>query len=203
MADPRAPAGPDEAWRLGVEQFILRQEDILMETYMVGWQRGVAALLEEIGSPRPAQEADRRPWARWMDHALKPARRSLDKMRRELMELGPFGDLSAWITQGLPRLLGGSAVAWSGEQAGYAEAADRYGLPLRWVTEGDRAVCADCLANSMEPPRRISLWHTIPGAGETECSYGCRCALEVDTGLGLTGFQQHHAGTGIRAPKPE
>lgn len=54
---------------------------------------------------------------------------------------GFFDALRAWCDENAWRLDAGSSVAWAGEQAGYAEAADADGQLLEWQTEDDGHVC--------------------------------------------------------------
>jgi predicted ABC-type ATPase len=91
------------------------------------------------------------------------------------------------ISQGGSDILGGalsrldqaSAVAWSGEQTGYGEAAQATDTPVAWITEADDHVCGDCAGYGEMDPMPFDEWPTVPGAGETECSYGCRCSMEA------------------------
>lgn len=94
---------------------------------------------------------------------------------------GDYGEaLAQWIAANGWRLDAGDSVAWAGEQAGYAEAADADGqLLFSWITEGDSRVCSDCDLLSTYPPMPLSDWPTAPGAGDTECGPGCRCSWDT------------------------
>ena len=92
--------------------------------------------------------------------------------------------VGAWAEANGSRLNGGESAAWSGEQAGYAEAATQDGMLLQWQTEDDEHVCSDCIGLGELPPLPLSEFPTQPGQGDTECNVGCRCTLEA-TGVPL------------------
>lgn len=179
-----------------IEAFIERQQRLLNETFDRSWALGRARFGERgrLSAPDPARKR----------RALGPAFSSLAKMRRELRALRPSpahleaaaalaatttgGGVSVEkVAEGLavqeyaktaePRLLAGRAVVWSGVQLGTAEAADRSGQLLAWVAQDDGGLCATCAQYASEAPRRLAEWPTTPGAGDTPCSYGCRCRL--------------------------
>lgn len=79
-------------------------------------------------------------------------------------------------------------MAWSGEQRGYAEAANADGQLIEWLTEAT-GVCEDCEALGGLPPMPLADWPTTPGSGDTVCASGCRCVLQVadDQELGPNG----------------
>lgn len=92
----------------------------------------------------------------------------------------PQAALNDWIGSNGWRLDAGDAVAWAGEQAGYAEAANADGqLLYSWMSVGDSRVCSDCEQLSGFPPMALGDWPTSPGAGDTECMYGCRCGWDT------------------------
>jgi hypothetical protein len=138
--------------------------------------------------------------------ALAGALRSTEVMAGELATLGPSPEHMAqaeqeadeggnagvdlataalalavadWAESNAYRLDAGESVAWSGEQAGYAEAADADGQLLQWQDEGDDHVCADCEGMAELGPLPLEDFPTTPGAGDTECNVGCRCGLEA------------------------
>ena len=90
------------------------------------------------------------------------------------------GALSSWVDTNAYRLDAGASVGWAGEQAGYAEAADADGQFLyAWTSVGDTHVCPDCELLSGFPAMALGQWPTSPGAGDTECSVGCRCTWDI------------------------
>jgi len=147
--------------------------------------------------------------------ALGAARQGLDSMVSELSKLTPSpentdaaeaaaraGDIGAadisqyadalavqdWAEANAWRLDAGESVAWAGEQHGYAQAADADGQLLEWLPEADDRVCEDCEGLGQLPPMPLADWPTTPGAGDTACSVGCRCVLQVsDAQVGPTG----------------
>lgn len=148
------------------------------------------------------------PFPEHRDRALAPALLGLDRMAGELPTLIPTLEqrqaaedairagtiqgedainyalaLAAreWVEANEWRLNAGDSVAWAGEQAGYAQAANEDGQLLEWLTEGDGPphVCDDCAELGDMPPMPLEDWPTSPGAGETECSSGCRCNFIV------------------------
>jgi hypothetical protein len=127
--------------------------------------------------------------------ALAPAFRGVNAMVAEVLTITPdvtdataaseatisaaeaLGQaLQQWMVSNAYRLNMGDSVAWAGEAAGYAEAADADGQLLEWDDVGDEQVCEDCLSLASMPPMPLSEWPTSPGAGDTECSVGCRCS---------------------------
>lgn len=140
-----------------------------------------------------------------MQRSMEPALRSIQAMADELSQLVPSpADVAAaqaavaagqvapeaqaayamtlaaahYIDANTRRMDLGDSVAWAGEQAGYAEAADRDGQLFSWNDAGDERVCPDCLALAALPPMPLHQWPSIPGDGATECNVGCRCTLE-------------------------
>jgi hypothetical protein len=138
--------------------------------------------------------------------ALTPALRGLDRMAGELQAVVPTADTTQraeaavgagtirfdeaagyalalaaedWLDSNAWRLDAGESVAWAGEQAGYAQAADAGGELLEWVPEADDKVCDDCLDLGALPPMPLSDWPTTPGEGATVCNVGCRCVLQA------------------------
>lgn len=100
----------------------------------------------------------------------------------ELMDAGGDFDaaLAAWADANAWRLDAGDSVAWAGEQAGFAEAADSDGMMLyQWVSVGDTRVCSDCELLADFPPMPLGQWPTSPGAGDTTCNAGCRCSWDT------------------------
>lgn len=92
--------------------------------------------------------------------------------------------VAAWADSNSSRLDAGESVAWAGEQAGYAEAANQDGQLMQWQSEDDDHVCGDCDGFEELGPLPLEEFPTTPGAGDTECNVGCRCALEA-TGVPL------------------
>jgi hypothetical protein len=84
-----------------------------------------------------------------------------------------------WAESNQWRLNAGDSVAWSGEQRGYAEAANVDGQLLEWLPESDGRVCESCESLGSLPPMPLGDWPTTPGAGDTICREGCRCVLQV------------------------
>lgn len=192
-----------------VDLFVARQLDLLRQSYDRAWRRGRDHHLSGKGRlTRIMARLWRRggPDDRRREHSMAPAARSLEKMRLELKGLVPSPEqiaaaarvvaagslpgastaavaeqlaLRRWITANASRLAGGASVVWAGEQAGYAESADRGNELLRWQTVSDARVCPTCVAYGLEPPRPLRLWPTSPGAGDTQCSVGCRCGWET------------------------
>jgi hypothetical protein len=133
--------------------------------------------------------------------ALTPAYKGLNAMAGELQALTPPGaaeGLSApltpsygptareadgqalqdWVARNASRLNAGDSVAWSGEQAGYAEAANEGSQLLQWNDSGDDRTCSDCLMLGAMPPMPLQDWPCMPGDASTECNAGCRCSLD-------------------------
>lgn len=125
--------------------------------------------------------------------ALYPSYQSLNKMVNELLivtggwtpeAVAAKGDLTGalqqWMDSNAWRLAAGDSTAWAGEQAGYAEAANADGQFIyAWMSVGDTHVCSDCELLSSFPPMSLGEWPTSPGAGDTECSVGCRCSWDT------------------------
>lgn len=87
--------------------------------------------------------------------------------------------VAEWAEDNASRLDQGASVAWAGEQAGYAEAADQDGQLLQWQSEDDDTVCGDCGDLEEMGPMPLENFPTSPGDGATECNVGCRCNLEA------------------------
>jgi hypothetical protein len=198
----------DRAWRHGVASYQPEEESQRPlppeDTHPhVTAAAGVAALaacrLRRYRAPSTPDPVRR-------DRALEPATASLDKMADELHQVAPtsehvqaaeaaarsgaidardmpsYADALAvqdWAESNAWRLNAGDSVAWAGEQAGYSEAADADGQLLEWLPEADHHVCADCEGLGALPPMPLSDWPTTPGVGDTACSVGCRCVLQV------------------------
>lgn len=138
--------------------------------------------------------------------ALAPAFGSLNRMTGELATLAPTTEqlaavgapsgagaqgslvsahdafaraLQDWVAGNGSRLDGGSSVAWAGESAGFAEAADADGMLLVWTDTGDDAECEDCVSLASMPPQPLSDWPCQPGDGASACNVGCRCSLDA------------------------
>ena len=149
-------------------------------------------------------------------HALEPATAGLAKMTDELHQLTPTathhkaaeaaaregqidaGGMSSyaealaaddWAAENGWRLDAGESVAWAGEADGYAQAANADGQLLTWEPEADDHVCESCQQLGELPPMPLADFPTTPGAGDTDCSTGCRCVLQVadDQTLGPNG----------------
>jgi hypothetical protein len=68
-----------------------------------------------------------------------------------------------------------------------SEAAAADGMLLEWLPEADDHVCADCEGLGALPPMPLGDWPTTPGSGDTACSVGCRCVLQVSVDQELPG----------------
>jgi hypothetical protein len=113
---------------------------------------------------------------------LETAQQEVDdgKLPVEALATGALAlAVAEWAERNAYRLDAGASVAWAGEQAGYAEAADTDGQLLSWVDEGDDHVCGDCEAFDAMGPMPLEDFPTMPGDGATECNAGCRCTLEA------------------------
>jgi hypothetical protein len=150
---------------------------------------GVSAYTTPVTPPTPTTQPGRlsqmltHPSGGLMMAAMGAALVSLASMRSQLQTISRADDttgLSTFLGSAQSRLDGGSAIAWSGEQNGYAQAADASGDLLRWVTEGDDRVCEDCQAYGDMDPMPLGMWPTSPGSGQTECSLGCRCSFDTE-----------------------
>lgn len=163
----------------------------------------VAAILHARGQKyRPPTAPDPQLRAR----ALTPAVKGMDRMTGELQHIIanatqvkaaedairagtiPADDLlnyalalaaREWTERNDWRLTAGESAAWSGEQAGYGQAAEADGQLLEWLPEGDERVCSDCESLGGLPPMPLSEWPTLPGTGDTICDVGCRCVMQA------------------------
>lgn len=193
-----------------VYRFADRQKWLLRHTYDQSWQRGVASYepdpdpAQEPSLPRslaitgltgaallavyrryayvPPQSPD--PVTRAV--ALAPSFQGINRMASELASpvtlaaLGTGSDVAGWAETNAWRLDAGASVAWAGEQAGFAEAANADGQMLyQWMSAGDNRVCDDCEMLSSFPPMALGDWPTSPGAGDTTCNVGCRCSWDI------------------------
>lgn len=138
--------------------------------------------------------------------ALGGARKGLDRMVGELLATVPTSDhlqqstdlarageippgeimqhaealaVEEWADSNAWRLNAGDSVAWTGEQDGYAQAANADGQLLEWLPEADERVCGDCEELAGLPPMPLADWPTRPGAGDTICNAGCRCVMQA------------------------
>jgi hypothetical protein len=179
-----------------------RQARLLKATYLKGWQAGVRNFRsQQPASTRqrgatPAAPALATPPTATMSQALSPALTSLARMGAQLAVIVPtaaqlavagtvaaatllavkeFLKTSGWL------LAAGVSVAWAGEQAGYAHAADANGFLLRWQLDPRAEHCDDCPLLAMLPPLPLAMWPTFPGDGATECNVGCKCSLQAVT----------------------
>jgi len=205
----------DHAWRQGVASYEPQDpepapdKNPAVATAPVGTGAALLTRRQQAYREPAAPDAARRA------RALEPASAGLAKMTDELHQLTPTqehmqtaeaaarsgeidaGDMDAyaealaagdWLESNAWRLDAGDSVAWSGEQAGYAEAADADGQLLEWLPESDEHVCEDCGSLGELPPMPLSDWPTTPGSGDTACNVGCRCVLQVsDEQLGPNG----------------
>lgn len=189
------PVHPDK-----IHQFVTKQTQLLGDTYDQAWRTGV----ENYG---PHEKQPTKPDGMRKAIALTGALGSLQKMTGELATLSPTTAqievagqavdagtitpdeapgfafqqaMTDWAAANAYRLDGGESAAWSGEQDGYGQSAAADQALLEWDTEGDDHVCDDCEALGDLPPMTYGQWPTTPGGGATECSYGCRCALEAN-----------------------
>lgn len=160
----------------------------------------LAARAQRAYTPPDAPDMARR------QQALAGALASTDKMASELATLSPDPEqmeaaqqeadagkiplelvaatalgyaVAQWAESNSSRLDQGASVAWAGEQAGYAEAADQNGKLLNWADTGDDVECGDCEELAAMGPMPLEDFPTTPGDGATECNAGCRCSLEA------------------------
>lgn len=184
----------DEAWLQGVHSYI--PDDDPDKEPSLPRDMAVAGL---SGSPllnvrrQYKYQAPNHPSAVYRAVALAPAFIGIASMVGEIVSImdaaSPYvesanGDISLaltnWTETNSWRLDNGDSVAWAGEQAGYAEAADADGQYLYgWMTVGDNRVCSGCELLSSFPPMPLGMWPTAPGAGDTDCGPGCRCSWDV------------------------
>lgn len=196
------------AWQHGVASYApdpdptpAEQEEHRERALLVGGS-AAAVLVARSRRYRPPDAPDDGTEA----NALGGAREGLDRMAQELVSLTPAsshvdqateaaraGEIperdihsyaeglatSDWADSNAWRLDAGESVAWTGEQAGYSEAAAADGQLLEWLPEGDERVCSDCEQLGSLPPMPMDDWPTQPGAGDTICNAGCRCVLQV------------------------
>jgi hypothetical protein len=183
-----------------------RQAKLLASTYRKGWRAGVQNYQAQQAPQKqrspggkgakaspPAQPAAKPPPAT-MARALSPALSSLARMGAQIAVIVPTaaqlaagGTLAAATLLAVKQYLSasgwllaaGASVAWAGEQAGYAHAADADGLLLEWELDPRSDHCEDCPALAALPPMPLALWPTLPGEGMTECNVGCRCSLRA------------------------
>ena len=179
----------DHAWRQGVASYEPQDpepapdKNPAVATAPVGTGAALLTRRQQAYREPAAPDAARRA------RALEPASAGLAKMTDELHQLTPTqehmqtaeaaarsgeidaGDMDAyaealaagdWLESNAWRLDAGDSVAWSGEQAGYAEAADADGQLLEWLPESDEHVCEDCGSLGELPPMPLSDWPTRP-----------------------------------------
>lgn len=173
-----------------------RQLQLLAKTYTKAWQQGANAYRTQQATPRQGQAARKPPPAKpqpqAMQRALGPAANSLVRMAAAMVTLTPAaGHLAVakttveavklaireYLRVNARLLAAGVSVAWAGEQAGYAQAADSDGMLLKWELGAAVHSCADCPALAGLPPMPLDQWPTMPGEGMTECSVGCKCSM--------------------------
>jgi hypothetical protein len=198
----------DQAWRQGVEGYEpdTDPEDPSPEHQHRGEEASLTGLsllkarANRIYGPPEAPDPNRR------QQALAGPLRSTERMASELAQLSPkpahvaeaqaevdagkiavealtaaalANAIADWAESNAYRLDAGVSIAWAGEQAGYAEAADTDGKLLQWVDEGDEKVCGDCQSLADLGPLPLEDFPTMPGDGATECDQGCRCSLDA------------------------
>lgn len=206
----------DQAWRLGVQNYTPsarptdpqaerdreRDEALLTDTTLLA--------ARALRTYRPPVRPDQTRRA----VALAPAFHSIDRITGELSTLSPTLEhiqaandavaagetdnaaeyaqaqaLNDWLDSNAWRFNAADSVAWAGEQAGYGEAADSAGDLLNWQDTGLPNECDDCEVLATMGPMPLEQWPTTPGSGSTECSSGCRCALDsAGPGYGFQGF---------------
>lgn len=132
--------------------------------------RGVNAMTAELSTLTPTPADVRAAAEAVAAGTVSPA----DEAWQGVVEM-----LSGWASDNAWRLTAGESVAWAGEQAGYAEAANSDGMLLEWVTEGDDRVCLDCEMLGTMGPMPLEEWPSVPGSGDTACNVGCRCSFDV------------------------
>lgn len=178
-----------------------RQAQLLAATYRKGYAAGVKNYRAQQSSKRvqnqskaKAAAAPAQPPAATISQALAPALSSLARMGAQIAVLVPSaaqialaGSLTAATVLALKHYLqasgwllaAGASVAWAGEQAGYAHAANADGFSLKWQLDPRAQHCDDCPELAALPPLPLGMWPLVPGEGLTDCSVGCRCALEA------------------------
>lgn len=177
-----------------------RQLQLLASTYQQAWQQGANAYRTQQATPNVPTKAPTnlpmKPNAAVMSRALAPAATSLARMAATIATIVPTAPqlavtatVAAATTLAIRQylktngwLLGaGVSVAWAGEQAGYAQAADADGLLLDWQLDPNPAVhhCDDCPALAALPPMPLNWWPTLPGEAATDCNVGCRCSMRA------------------------
>lgn len=169
-----------------------RQAATLAATYRQGWQAGIRNYQSQNPPAQGSKPPPSKPPTVVQARALTPALSSLARMGAQIALLVPSaaqiaaaGTIAAALVLALKEYLqanawllaAGAAVAWSGEQAGYAHAAHADGLLLHWQLDKRARHCEDCPALAALPPLPLELWPTLPGEGQTECSVGCRCSM--------------------------
>lgn len=198
----------DQAWRRGVQGYEpdADPDEPTPEHQYAGEEASLtgAALLR--ARSRRSYEAPTQPDMARRQQALAGALKSTERMAGELATLSPepkhqvaaqtevddgklpvesvtAGALAlavaGWAESNAYRLDAGASVAWAGEQAGYAEAANTDGQLLQWQSEDDDSVCEDCADLESMGPLPLEDFPTMPGDGATECDAGCRCSLEA------------------------
>lgn len=198
----------DQAWQRGVESYTpdADPDEPTPEHQHHGEEAGLTgiALLKartnRVYEPPESPDLERR------QIALAGALKGTEKMAGELAQVSPTSQhieetqtevdagkiavdalmvaalanaVSDWAESNTYRLDAGASVAWAGEQAGYAEAANTDGKLLQWVDEGDEKVCGDCEGLADLGPLPLEDFPTMPGDGATECDVGCRCSIEA------------------------
>jgi hypothetical protein len=187
-----------------------RQQQVLMRAYVKAWQTGASNYRANATTPAAgpgARPQPTRPNGQQMQRALQPALQSLAATAAGATMVVPTaaqtaaagsaagalaGAMVGYLTAQTCRLAGGASVAWAGEQAGYAQAADADQQLLRWQLDGAAKHCADCPALAALPPMPLDQWPTFPGGGATECGPGCKCSFIAAGSIAppvLTGHQ--------------
>jgi len=184
----------DDAWRQGVDSY--EPDDDPEEEPRTPRDEATAGLTGTallLARRRYGYQPPRHPDPVRRAVAMAPAFRGVNKMVSELSALAAGsapevvdagGDVNSaleqWVQSNGDRLMLGESVAWAGEQAGFAEAADADGQFLySWSAVNDSTTCPDCELLSGFPPMPLQDWPTAPGAGDTSCSAGCRCAWDT------------------------
>jgi hypothetical protein len=204
------PAEASRAWQS-------RQAQLLRQTYVAAWERGEAAYRGQYATP-PASPPDSKQSTglsqQAMNRALAPALASLARMGAIIATIVPTaaaviaaGSLPAayrvavheYLERNAWLLAAGISVAWAGEQAGYAQAAEADGLLLEWQLDPVAHHCADCPALANLPPMPLAAWPTLPGEGATDCNVGCRCSMNaVPAPIPDLDAEQQHLITGLK-----
>jgi len=174
-----------------------RQAQILKATYVKAWKAGVRNYQSQTATPpanRVTQPQPTTPPVIPMQRALAPALASLASMGAQLAVIVPTAEqlavsatidaaiilaIRSFIAANTHRVAGGVSAAWSGEQHGYAQAADADGLLLEWTLDDGAHHCDDCPALAGLPPMPLAMWPTLPGEGATECNVGCKCSIRA------------------------